>query len=64
MVEGWGDVYLCKGWKCKQPYGYEEMTREEIEETFGDVFSLEDDAYYLADCRICLEKERYIKVSR
>lgn len=51
MVEGWGDVYLCKGWRCKELDG-------------DKAAELEDDAYYLADCRSCLDEDRYIKVSR
>lgn len=51
MVEGWGDVYLCKGWRCKELDG-------------DKAAELEDDAYYLADCRFCLDEDRYVKVSR
>ena len=57
MVEDWGDVCLCKGWRIN-----------EIAETLGvgmdsERFNdLEDDGYYLAVC--WSDPVRFIKVSR
>ena len=57
MVEDWGDVYLCKGWRIK-----------EIAETLGGGMDserfkdLEDEGYYLEDCTI--EPSVLYKVSR
>lgn len=62
MVEGWGDIYLGKGIFLKELYGYEDATEDEIKAVFGDVFSLEDDSYYLADCR--RDPSTYYKVER
>ena len=62
MVEGWGDIYFGKGIFLKELYGYEDATEDEIKAVFGDVFSLEDDSYYLADCR--RDPSTYYKVER
>lgn len=62
MVEGWGDIYLGKGIFLKELHGYEDATEDEIKAVFGDVFSLEDDSYYLADCR--RDPSTYYKVER